>query len=85
MTLLQKESLQINIKTHINIPIEKWIKDLNRQLKKTKYIMQRICSKEDLIRENTEGKLLSRKKLDQNYTQHPINFINTHTNALKRA
>lgn len=73
MTLLQKESLQINIKTHINIPIEKWIKDLNRQLKKTKYIMQRICSKEDLIRENTEGKQLSRK----NWTKTTHSILST--------
>ena len=45
MVLPQKDFSQINIKTHTNIPIDKWTKDTNRRLTKDKIHMESLLKR----------------------------------------
>ena len=45
MVLPQKDFSQINIKTHTNIPTDKWTKDINRRLTKDKIHVENLLKR----------------------------------------
>lgn len=45
MVLPQKDFSQINIKTHTNILIDKWTKDINRRLTKDKIHVENLLKR----------------------------------------